>query len=94
MLGSFLRVKPDVRATHDHRDTLVAELAGYVVAADRMNSPRSDRHQIRFGVEIDVLKLLVNQRHLPTLGRKCRQVGKRERDEGAHARFEDGSVVF
>src|ERR1700693_2928913 len=85
MLGSFFRMEPDVWTTHNYRDALVAELSRYVISPDRMDGPGGNSHQIGLSVEVDVLQLLVNQAHVPTLGCKRCQIGKCERDERAHA---------
>ena len=65
----FLRVKPDVRPAHDHRNALPAKFVGNVVGSNGMDRPSGDGHHVwlRLAVEVDVLNLFVDQRDVPAL---------------------------
>jgi hypothetical protein len=87
-------MKPDVRAAHDHRDAPVAELAGNVVSAKGMDRPGRDSHQVRIGIETEVLDLLVDQSNVPVGGSESCEIRKCQRNESSRLRLKYRSVGF
>ena len=93
VLRQLLGIEEYMRPAHDDRDATAAELGGDVVGAQRMQRPRRDRDEIGGPVEIDLLHLLVEDRHGPFRRRQRGQVGQRQRHDLAALRLEHLAAV-
>ncbi len=79
-----------------HYDSAVAfpELAGNIVAADRVYRPARDRNHVGRIVEIDFLDLFVNQGNMPVGRCDGGEVRERQRNQLTLLRFENCPVPF
>ncbi len=71
---SFFRQKSDVRPTHRHRDSALAEASREFIGVCRAGRVEGDRYQVCICAEIDRFDRFVRVKHGPMGRRERRQI--------------------